>query len=1821
MQLSQLRQKKKKEAVRRLSHGSASTSSFSHGPGQWPQRRKFSDQHKVLRQQPFEASQRPTKRTHISPLHQDAAESLSKGNKPVKPVGEGGFTFATASVTSSNEAPQTTTDTSLTSLTSSPGFGSVFFSTAGKTTASSSASSVAFASTFGANTTLEGSTTSSISHSVFAQPVVGPQTNVSTSHFTMFQASQPVFSVDVHKSTTSTDSASSPSATDAGSLVKEPVSKTLTFSSFNKLGLSSKTLSRSAFDKPTISKPSFTFQMPASQLAGKQSHSSAFQPLFPITTYSTTETSKSPPRTAGALRHTFVVKEEGHQAKEKAAEKKMKSSPTADLTALVIREVPEMFNTNVWLKRFYSRFGEVTKVICNAAKKSATVVFKKHEEANNAKKKGKILRQGLPPVEIFWKQQGRRKSGSSENNQQSQDTVKSARRIPTKSGKTSNQIAPSGQENLSEIKSLGSKKELQDFLQMLEPSETVAEKLHVLEAIDKKLRQVFKRSSDISCAKAVTGSCKDMCPEKERYMREHQRRLSVFEAIPGTGGIDENPQVDHARAIKEYDRSAADKEEPLPHELRPVPVLKMTMDYIATNIMDLVEGREGEWFDFVWNRTRGIRKDITQQHLCDPECVDLVEKTARFHIICAHLLCEVDMNSFDAKINTENLTKCLQTLKQFYGDLYKDKGVTCPCEAEFRAYEILLNLNEGDILREAMTFRAEVQKSDEVRFAMDVFHALNSNNFVRFFRLLRKSKYLSACLLHRYFTQVRSRAVQTLNHSLSVPNRTTLFQLKDLVDILAFEDEAEAEEFCIYYGLSVTDGCVNFQRSSFIEPETRFPMKRALKLIESKRNCSIGETVYNGPLPPPPQHQPCLSFDNEGRYVGDTEELVALLCKENIPPSQTDALGHQTSEADNSERQSQQHPPRTTVVYSGEEIMQFTKALFLEVLNEMCTEITKDALDVVHCCLKLSSEITDALHEEALVEFIRGTATAVITAERHNKRIAQENAATKERVVRAIGGEITEEFVSLEFATIAQEVVREVQEDLLKKARDKASREICLSLIEEGIAAEALDLAVDVIKEEKAERDAKLQLLAMQVIRSRIARYFKRWHKCFRTRVHLKELLSTFPPGAPIRGTNEQLEYLVGEDRRRISMATIRTDAHDRAIHDALEKRHAELELIREQACRPLDIPSLLADSMRKQPVVDGFVSGSPIRWKLLLSLPEGCEEVNVIGGDGGRLISFVIKEKFKRGMYPLPSNIPQGLKKKIDLLSLYRSQTGSSLKQSTMFKVCTKACYGVLTNSEMREVMDSRQFLGACAVMFVVDLEELQLNHHAAREAHIRLRRVLESKPHKPRLPLAVVAIHSDSTYLEEVYVLSRLGVEQLRNEGLLSDCKLFSVSFLSHPDDLSKTLSSTVTWLGRHMFVSSLPKMDSLVNFIEDGLQREFTSAVYEDMFLRKQGRLEEQCPEAIIALFNSVLDHLADVVSSHSLQDLSWPMSELALSEEKDEGVPHVTWNCQENLQSLCSCITALKLPRPPPAAADGTWQTESKLCLEYARSLSPDAVGLLNRVQWILARAKRVVDEIDFLSPSPSLSATHVPWPLVLDACVSFRLTYLHSDPALAETNVYYLEEELESFVPPLLWTQSAKMTKEEVARAGKASRCEPSKMKKNRDTKLHESYLNIQQQLDEINVSTEFGSTSPSMQTSHVVPSHTVTPTSVTQSVECEPTLALSDSAVQTTSRKLKAAVEKAKMESKRFEHFLKSVLGDAESPREFGARPSGKKRKTQSLGEIKKSPKIFEGLDIPFIDLSFGSLEENLSGFNETLKSQRRVDVLTERKLRQWLKS
>ena len=88
---------------------------------------------------------------------------------------------------------------------------------------------------------------------------------------------------------------------------------------------------------------------------------------------------------------------------------------------------------------------------------------------------------------------------------------------------------------------------------------------------------------------------------------------------------------------------------------------------------------------------------------------------------------------------------------------------------------------------------------------------------------------------------------------------------------------------------------------------------------------------------------------------------------------------------------------------------------------------------------------------------------------------------------------------------------------------------------------------------------------------------------------------------------------------------------------------------LRKQVCRPLDVPSLLADSMKSQPVTGKLDPSSPVYWKLVISLPEDCKEHEFTGNDNnGQDISFIIKEKFKRGVCPPQDHIPLGLKKKV---------------------------------------------------------------------------------------------------------------------------------------------------------------------------------------------------------------------------------------------------------------------------------------------------------------------------------------------------------------------------------------------------------------------------------------------------------------------------------------------------------------------------------------------------------------------------------------------
>mgnify|MGYP001793057607 CR=1 FL=1 len=68
-------------------------------------------------------------------------------------------------------------------------------------------------------------------------------------------------------------------------------------------------------------------------------------------------------------------------------------------------------------------------------------------------------------------------------------------------------------------------------------AQTTSERQSLLEKREKLLRQGVSKQSDISKATATKGCCPDMCPERERYLREERRRVHIYEMVPGTEAV------------------------------------------------------------------------------------------------------------------------------------------------------------------------------------------------------------------------------------------------------------------------------------------------------------------------------------------------------------------------------------------------------------------------------------------------------------------------------------------------------------------------------------------------------------------------------------------------------------------------------------------------------------------------------------------------------------------------------------------------------------------------------------------------------------------------------------------------------------------------------------------------------------------------------------------------------------------------------------------------------------------------------------------------------------------------------------------------------------------------------------------------------------------------------------------------------------------------------------------------------------------------------------------------------------------------------------
>ncbi|KAK2634459.1 hypothetical protein Ddye_029251 [Dipteronia dyeriana] len=303
--------------------------------------------------------------------------------------------------------------------------------------------------------------------------------------------------------------------------------------------------------------------------------------------------------------------------------------------------------------------------------------------------------------------------------------------------------------------------------------------------------------------KGIVGTCPFMCSEDERLQRQRLRDLAVFERLNG------NPRESSpALAVKKFCRTIS-AQSLRASDVRPLPVLEETLNYL----LDLMESAEHPFevvHDFIFDRTRSIRQDLSMQNIVDDKVViHMYEKMVKFHVVSHHKLrgsCSSSSNSSLHYLNLEQLTKTLTSLYNLY-EANQSSNLVYENEAKFRSLYVLLHLDSkdqptGESL--SLWFRnlpTPIVKSKEMCFARRVLRYFRMGNYRRFFcTTAAEASYLQYCIIDTYIDEVRALALACIN---SCGYKLHPYPLAHLSKLLMME-ESEVELFCNSCGLETS---------------------------------------------------------------------------------------------------------------------------------------------------------------------------------------------------------------------------------------------------------------------------------------------------------------------------------------------------------------------------------------------------------------------------------------------------------------------------------------------------------------------------------------------------------------------------------------------------------------------------------------------------------------------------------------------------------------------------------------------------------------------------------------------------------------------------------------------------------------------------------------------------------------------------------------------------------------------------------------------------------------------------------------------------------
>ncbi|KFY33521.1 hypothetical protein V494_07557 [Pseudogymnoascus sp. VKM F-4513 (FW-928)] len=360
------------------------------------------------------------------------------------------------------------------------------------------------------------------------------------------------------------------------------------------------------------------------------------------------------------------------------------------------------------------------------------------------------------------------------------------------------------------------------------------------------------------------GTCDEMCPrfeQMDRIIKNDVKELEKEEMAPG--GI-KWPAPE--KMVKAYGRSSAGQDAPLPSDIRMPSALTKTLDYLIQDVLGDGD-RLAKAHNFLWDRTRAIRRDFTFQqasltaedYIHEVYCLETI---ARFHVVALHQMSDPSNTSedFSEHQEIEQLGRTLLSLIHTYEDC-KSQKIQCPNEAEFRAYFVIYHARNPAMMEAVQDWGKDFWESDEIQTATALVECLHNiweingplkpqsaseialNMYRRFFKIIRQPEvsYTTACFAEIHFNSVRKTALMTiLSAYRKQREQTTDWTLPILTDYLYFDTLDEAEAFIEGHGLHINDEAeeayLDFNSgSSLTEPETKIKQPHSKKIVEMKR--------------------------------------------------------------------------------------------------------------------------------------------------------------------------------------------------------------------------------------------------------------------------------------------------------------------------------------------------------------------------------------------------------------------------------------------------------------------------------------------------------------------------------------------------------------------------------------------------------------------------------------------------------------------------------------------------------------------------------------------------------------------------------------------------------------------------------------------------------------------------------------------------------------------------------------------------------------------------------------------------------------------------